>query len=154
MTVSSGTYVRSIINDIAIALGSSAFVVKLTRTRQGEFTLNPDSLDSTAIVAPSIIVAPSVEPVIATMNVEETAPVETESKPDVATEATSLQPTVTVTAVTELEPIFSGGCIEWELLEAALQELDDVKAGTSTAIPVEGELAEWEKQLLHKCQLV
>ncbi|KAM0749640.1 pseudouridine synthase [Meredithblackwellia eburnea MCA 4105] len=40
MTVSSGTYVRSIVHDIATALQSSAHVVKLTRTRQGEFGLN------------------------------------------------------------------------------------------------------------------
>ncbi|SCV72801.1 BQ2448_4338 [Microbotryum intermedium] len=40
LTVSSGTYVRSIIHDIAIALGSTAHVVKLTRTRQGEFVLD------------------------------------------------------------------------------------------------------------------
>lgn len=39
MTVSSGTYVRSIVNDIGLALGCGAHVVKLTRTRQGEFTL-------------------------------------------------------------------------------------------------------------------
>ncbi|RXK41325.1 tRNA pseudouridine(55) synthase [Tremella mesenterica] len=39
MTVSSGTYVRSIINDIGLLLGCGAHVVKLTRTRQGEFTL-------------------------------------------------------------------------------------------------------------------
>lgn len=44
MTVSSGTYVRSIIHDIGIALGSSAHVVKLTRTRQGEFTLDPSAV--------------------------------------------------------------------------------------------------------------
>ncbi|KAH8917552.1 pseudouridine synthase [Atractiella rhizophila] len=37
MEVSSGTYVRSIIHDIGIALGSAAHVVRLTRTRQGEF---------------------------------------------------------------------------------------------------------------------
>lgn len=41
MTVSSGTYVRSIIHDIAAALGSVAHVVLLSRTRQGEFTLEP-----------------------------------------------------------------------------------------------------------------
>lgn len=40
MTVSSGTYVRSIVNEIGLALGSGAHVVKLTRTRQGEFTLD------------------------------------------------------------------------------------------------------------------
>jgi tRNA pseudouridine55 synthase len=40
MTVSSGTYVRSIVNEIGLALGSGAHVVVLTRTRQGEFTLH------------------------------------------------------------------------------------------------------------------
>jgi tRNA pseudouridine55 synthase len=39
MTVSSGTYVRSIVNEIGLALGCGAHVVVLTRTRQGEFTL-------------------------------------------------------------------------------------------------------------------
>lgn len=39
MTVTSGTYVRSIVNDIGLALGCVAHVVKLTRTRQGEFIL-------------------------------------------------------------------------------------------------------------------
>ncbi|KDE03593.1 hypothetical protein MVLG_05928 [Microbotryum lychnidis-dioicae p1A1 Lamole] len=43
LTVSSGTYVRSIIHDIAIALGSRAHVVKLTRTRQGQFVLDVPS---------------------------------------------------------------------------------------------------------------
>lgn len=39
MTVSSGTYVRSIVHDVALAIGSAAHVVKLTRTRQGRFSL-------------------------------------------------------------------------------------------------------------------
>lgn len=42
MTVSSGTYVRSIVHDIGLALGCGAHVVKLTRTRQGEFVLRDD----------------------------------------------------------------------------------------------------------------
>ncbi|KAK4687618.1 tRNA pseudouridine55 synthase, partial [Tremellales sp. Uapishka_1] len=42
MTVSSGTYVRSIVHDIGLALGCCAHVVKLTRTRQGEFSLHGD----------------------------------------------------------------------------------------------------------------
>ncbi|CAD6566425.1 MAG: hypothetical protein TREMPRED_002578 [Tremellales sp. Tagirdzhanova-0007] len=40
MTVSSGTYVRSIVHEIGLALGCAAHVVKLTRTRQGEFVLH------------------------------------------------------------------------------------------------------------------
>lgn len=43
MTVSSGTYVRSIVHDVGLAIGSAAHVVKLTRTRQGQFTLDPTS---------------------------------------------------------------------------------------------------------------
>jgi tRNA pseudouridine55 synthase len=42
MTVSSGTYVRSIVHDIGLALGCGAHVVTLTRTRQGQFTLHGD----------------------------------------------------------------------------------------------------------------
>ena len=37
MTVSSGTYVRSVVHDLAIAVGSGAHVVSLTRTQQGPF---------------------------------------------------------------------------------------------------------------------
>lgn len=43
MTVSSGTYVRSLIHDIAIALGSAAHVVELVRTRQGQYALDPEA---------------------------------------------------------------------------------------------------------------
>lgn len=39
MSVSSGTYVRSIVHDIGVALGSAAHVVTLTRTRQGKYAL-------------------------------------------------------------------------------------------------------------------
>lgn len=40
MTVSSGTYVRSIVHDLGTACGSSAHVVRLVRTRQGPFHLD------------------------------------------------------------------------------------------------------------------
>ncbi|TDL21480.1 pseudouridine synthase [Rickenella mellea] len=39
MTVSGGTYVRSIVHDLGHAVGSAAHVVTLTRVRQGRFTL-------------------------------------------------------------------------------------------------------------------
>lgn len=42
MVVSSGTYVRSIIHDIGLALGSAAHVVSLKRTVQGDFSLDED----------------------------------------------------------------------------------------------------------------
>lgn len=41
MTVSGGTYVRSIIHDLAHVVGSAGHVVTLTRTRQGRFALHP-----------------------------------------------------------------------------------------------------------------
>ncbi|CBQ73438.1 related to tRNA pseudouridine synthase B [Sporisorium reilianum SRZ2] len=40
MAVSSGTYVRSIVHDLAIAAGSAAHVQTLTRTRQGEWSID------------------------------------------------------------------------------------------------------------------
>lgn len=42
MKVSGGTYVRSIVHDLAHAVGSAGHVVTLTRSRQGRFTLSPD----------------------------------------------------------------------------------------------------------------
>ena len=132
MTVSSGTYVRSIVHDIAIALGSSAFVVKLTRTRQGEFTLNDEPT-----VEPETPVAKSVAEVV------ESAP---------ADASTSAAPIPAV--VEEPLPNLAPGCIEWEVFEDALKELDASKNGGSIKIPVEGEYVEWETQLLHKCQHV
>ena len=43
MTVSGGTYVRSIVNDIGLALGCGAHVVMLRRTRQGRFVLRSNN---------------------------------------------------------------------------------------------------------------
>ncbi|KAH7871761.1 pseudouridine synthase [Lentinula edodes] len=40
MKVSGGTYVRSLVHDLAHALGSAGHVVTLTRSRQGRFVLN------------------------------------------------------------------------------------------------------------------
>ncbi len=42
MKVSSGTYVRSIVHDLAHAVGSSGHVVTLQRSRQGRFVLQPE----------------------------------------------------------------------------------------------------------------
>ncbi|KAG6898352.1 hypothetical protein C0992_009027 [Termitomyces sp. T32_za158] len=41
MKVSGGTYVRSIVHDLAHSLGSAGHVVTLTRARQGRFALEP-----------------------------------------------------------------------------------------------------------------
>ncbi|KAK1228392.1 pseudouridine synthase pus4 [Marasmius sp. AFHP31] len=52
MKVSGGTYVRSVVHDLAHALGSAGHVVTLTRSRQGRFVLGegePSSDDRTCI---------------------------------------------------------------------------------------------------------
>jgi tRNA pseudouridine55 synthase len=41
MRVSGGTYVRSIVHDLARALGSAGHVVTLTRSRQKDYVLEP-----------------------------------------------------------------------------------------------------------------
>ncbi|KAF8910995.1 pseudouridylate synthase 4 [Gymnopilus junonius] len=41
MRVSGGTYVRSLVHDLAHAVGSAGHVVTLTRSRQGRFVLDP-----------------------------------------------------------------------------------------------------------------
>ncbi|KAK9239836.1 pseudouridine synthase [Lipomyces kononenkoae] len=43
-TVSSGTYIRSLVHDIAIAMGARAHVVKLTRTRQGDWQVDKNTI--------------------------------------------------------------------------------------------------------------
>ena len=43
MKVSGGTYVRSIVHDLANELGSAAHVVTLTRSRQGKFVIGEPS---------------------------------------------------------------------------------------------------------------
>lgn len=45
MRVSGGTYVRSIIHDLAHTLGSAGHVVTLTRSRQGQYALEPGEGD-------------------------------------------------------------------------------------------------------------
>lgn len=123
MTVSSGTYVRSIIHDIGLALGSSAHVVKLTRTRQGEFALNPDPL----LATPAAVPPPDVEGAPAAADV--VAPV--------------------------VDEAFSGGCVEWEILQSAIDDLERIKRGEEPTVVRDGDnYLPWEQELLHRCKLV
>ncbi len=45
MTVSSGFYVRSLIHDLGIELGSYAYMNSLVRTRQGDWRLGENVLE-------------------------------------------------------------------------------------------------------------
>ncbi|ORY61162.1 pseudouridine synthase [Leucosporidium creatinivorum] len=138
LTVSSGTYVRSIIHDIATALGSSAHVVKLTRTRQGEFTLEPP-----ASLSPS------------------SAPAAGSS---VEVEVNDAAATVAADGLANPAPLvletFPGGCIEWSTLEAALKRMDEAKQGKAEGGDAMEEdkdadgLRDWERELLSKCKEV
>ncbi|KAK9369204.1 pseudouridine synthase [Lipomyces kononenkoae] len=51
VTVSSGTYIRSLVHDIAIAMGARAHVVKLTRTRQGDWQVGKNTIAADDIEA-------------------------------------------------------------------------------------------------------
>lgn len=95
---------RSIIHDIALALGSAAHVVKLTRTRQGQFALSPS-----------------------------------DSLPDSADKPAEV------------------ACVEWTLLEKAIQAMEDAKKGglSSSTEERDGDgLLGWEADILNKCQEV
>lgn len=130
LTVSSGTYIRSIIHDIGLALGSAAHVVKLTRTRQGEFVLEPPSA-STVLSAGG----------------------ETAAEEQQASEAAEVVKEKTANGL-ELET-FTGGCVEWSLLEKAIEEQAKAK---KEGREVEGRdqdgWLEWERELLRKCKRV
>ncbi|KWU45720.1 pseudouridine synthase [Rhodotorula sp. JG-1b] len=135
LTVSSGTYIRSIVHDIGLALGSAAHVVKLTRTRQGEFVLDPPR--ATTVLDGEVGGAPETAAAAAA----EEAP-----KPQQQQQPNKL----------ELET-FSGGCIEWSLLEKAIaahaeakkEGRDEVTEGRD-----EDGWLEWERELLSKCKEV
>lgn len=147
MTVSSGTYVRSIIHDIGIALGSSAHVVKLTRTRQGEFMLN----DVAEAYASSL--AAVGDPTQASVLVASTSTLATTDAPIVETavegEVAPSEAMVTTSTSTVIEEAFVGGCVEWEVLDAALKAYE-----TDTEARIAGELLPFEVELLRRCKMV
>ena len=58
MTVSGGTYVRSVVHDLGAAVGSAAHVVRLIRTRQGEFALGHSAVPQDGAVADSGVELP------------------------------------------------------------------------------------------------
>ncbi|WWD16602.1 tRNA pseudouridine(55) synthase [Kwoniella shandongensis] len=144
MTVSSGTYVRSIVHDIGVALGCGAHVVKLTRTRQGEFSLHGDEEVLSAISTAS--------PEVGTSKVE-------------GGEESSL-------AIPDGP---TGGCVPWNVWERAIADHEAEKANeekerkeaiasgmsaedihmyySKEAVEKkkrEGELKEWEKEVLRR----
>jgi tRNA pseudouridine55 synthase len=95
MTVSSGTYVRSIVHDIGLALGSAAHVVTLTRTRQKQFSLYGDEAAlEVSEAAGHGVTGPAAESADAS-----------KSKPEVSSVA-----------------VRPGGCVPWAVWERAIKE--------------------------------
>ncbi|KAK4052089.1 pseudouridine synthase pus4 [Microbotryomycetes sp. JL201] len=128
MTVSSGTYVRSIIHDLALALGTSAHVVKLTRTRQGQFALDASSASKAQTE----------------LKQGETTNL---SVPEQSSEKTPDTNTV-IPAARE--------CIEWSVFEQALEAFKRSKEseGGQTMETDEEGLSDWERQILRTCEEV
>ncbi|GAA5863319.1 hypothetical protein JCM1840_007484 [Sporobolomyces johnsonii] len=137
LTVSSGTYIRSIIHDLGIALGTTAHVVKLTRTRQGEFALNtPPAAAASSVPAPPAAAA-------AAAATDEPAP-----------------PAAANVEENTSEPGHGAGCVEWTLLAAAIERLEQAKKDGKDALEslererdAEGWL-EWEREVLRRCKEV
>ncbi|GAA5885919.1 hypothetical protein JCM16303_003027, partial [Sporobolomyces ruberrimus] len=128
LTVSSGTYIRSVVHDLGIALGSSAHVVKLTRTRQGQFSLYPSESTSTTT----------------------------------STEATTTGGEAQSEGEEKKVEKVLRGCVEWTMLEKAIERQDKVKKGSQEAKDEldkergkdgDGYL-EWEREILKSCETV
>ncbi|BGO89096.1 hypothetical protein NBRC10512_003841 [Rhodotorula toruloides] len=127
LTVSSGTYIRSIVHDIGLALGSVAHVVKLTRTRQGEFVLEPPSA-STVLSAGD--------------GAEKKEGEEADVVKEKAADGLELE-------------TFTGGCVEWSTLEKAIEEQAKAKKeGREVEGRDQDGWLEWERELLRKCKRV
>ncbi|KAF8309472.1 pseudouridine synthase [Clavulina sp. PMI_390] len=137
MTVSSGTYVRSIVHDVAQSLGSAAHVVLLSRTRQGEWYVGEDYLHERI---PSIAVPGlgGAEPLPST---SELASSSTEAGPEPSTATTS--------AEGSNEDSVAKVSIPWSVFQSAIEaRANDAESYT---VPT-GEMEEWEKMLLERIQ--
>ncbi|TXT10936.1 hypothetical protein VHUM_01687 [Vanrija humicola] len=119
MTVSRGTYVRSIVHDIGLALGCGAHVVKLTRTRQGEFVLLSDeaALKAHDEAQAAAAAAPDIDDEEAAMN----------AGPSSSSSAQLGQNNQTIP------------CIPWEVFQRALKERTET---------IEAEKAEREEMVM------
>ncbi|GAA6059634.1 hypothetical protein JCM10212_004137 [Sporobolomyces blumeae] len=135
LTVSSGTYIRSVVHDLGVALGTHCHVVKLTRTRQGGFSLAPNATTSTSKAASGSEQADAVASVAGGAGEEQAAKAE------------------------EPEPL-ERGCVEWSLLEKAIAKMDEAKKGGQSAkdaLDAERDAdgwLEWEREVLRNCKTV
>jgi len=73
MTVTSGFYVRSLCNDLAIALGSLGIMVNLVRTRQGGFELGTNVLSYDDLAKGEAVWGPKVESMFESWNLKQSS---------------------------------------------------------------------------------
>ncbi|PWN45939.1 pseudouridine synthase [Ceraceosorus guamensis] len=143
MTVTSGTYVRSIVHDLAQSVGSAAHVVRLTRNRQGEFSIGTlgSKADVTAGVtrdafSDSLRDDNRAERQHAGTGADRAGEVK---NGDIAEQDKA--------AKTSKDVALPGNCIEWHVFEKALKEFEE-----DTVERDEQGLAEWERILLSRIQ--
>jgi len=128
MTVSSGTYVRSIVHDIGLAIGSAAHVVTLTRTRQGRFALTEEDEEQAFDQAAASKEEKQDEP----------------SRDGAQSASKGLDPNLR-----------KGGCVPWSVWERAIEEYKQEKHSQKMADePIDGdwEPKEWERELYARFQ--
>lgn len=177
MTVSSGTYVRSIVHDLAHAVGSAAHVVSLTRTRQGDFAVGPNYLTTQGRSHEGASISEADADVNATSNVAESANetsvadvVNVDGAPAGSVEpSSSLVAPGTATVVesrtlntdsastpgadrpidTKVDTL-AGDCISWEVFQQAMKVREE---NPDYEVP-EGLREEWEDAMLAKIQVL
>ncbi|CAK9785754.1 pseudouridine synthase [Cutaneotrichosporon oleaginosum] len=171
MTVSSGTYVRSIVHDIGLALGCGAHVVKLTRTRQGEFVLSEDDVkrvdeQEAPVEVKEEIKEEEIDPEEAAMNAEE-------EEMNALNAAAASAPSYAAAEKMTHKPGPTTACIPWAVFERAIaerearrtaeqNEIDELKACEVPFSEIRnklreqkemreyGELAEWEQAVVER----
>ncbi|KAL1733144.1 pseudouridine synthase [Schizophyllum commune] len=145
MTVSSGTYVRTIVHDLAHAVGSAGHVVVLTRTRQGRFTLGYSTFSQTTSDAPKETAETGTS--AATEGAADGAPAAAEEPSTSTVEgAAQIAPPAAATTDATLEPSPTTVAIPWTIFERAIK-------GEDGPPDAEG-WREWEREVMARMEVV
>ncbi|KAI5833932.1 pseudouridine synthase [Schizophyllum commune Tattone D] len=145
MTVSSGTYVRTIVHDLAHAVGSAGHVVVLTRTRQGRFSLGESTFSQTTSDAPKETAETGTS--AATEGASDGAPAAAEEPSTSTVEgAAQTAPPAAATTDATLEPSPTTVAIPWTIFERAIK-------GEDGPPDAEG-WREWEREVLARMEVV
>jgi tRNA pseudouridine(55) synthase len=167
MTVTSGTYVRSIVHDLGAAVGSAAHVVRLTRSRQGEFSIGElgaaggavlptedaqpaekvdEKAPAAAADAASEAPASGAEtPVSGAEAAVSAGDAEVPKEEAAAAAVTGTEAPASAPATVPDEVALPGNCIEWSVFAEALADLE-----ADRVVRDENGLAEWERVLLSR----